>query len=39
MFYSVKAMLLPLKTYAFGFSTLIFDQINENISLDWKSGL
>jgi len=32
-------MLLQLKTYAFGFSTLIFDQINENILLDWKSDL
>jgi len=30
----LKAMLLQLKTYAFTFSTLIFDQINENISLD-----
>jgi len=39
MFCSLKAMLLQFKTYAFGFSTLIFDQINENISLDWKSGL
>ena len=39
MFYVVKAMLLQLKIYAFGFSTLIFDQINENISLDGKSGL
>ena len=32
-------MLLHLKTYAYGFSELIFDQINENISLDWKSDL
>ena len=32
-------MLLQLKTYAYGFSELIFDQINENISLDWKSNL
>jgi len=39
MFCSLKAMLLPLKTYAFGFLTLIFDQINENISLYWKSDL
>ena len=39
MFCILKAMLLPLKTYAFGFSTLIFDQINENISLDEESDL
>ena len=32
-------MLLQLKTYAYRFSELIFDQINENISLDWKSDL
>ncbi len=32
-------MLLQLKTYAYGFSELILDQINENISLDWKSDL
>jgi len=32
-------MLLQLKTYAHGFSEFIFDQINENISLDWKSDL
>ncbi len=35
----LKAMLLQLEIYAFTFSTLIFDQINENISLDWKSDL
>jgi hypothetical protein len=39
MFCILKAMLLPLKTYAFGKSTLLFVQINENISLYWKSGL
>jgi len=39
MFCSLKAMLLPLKSYAFGFSTLIFDQINENISLNGESDL
>ena len=39
MFLLVKAMILQLKTYAFGFLTLIFDQINENILLDWKSDL
>jgi len=39
MFGMLKAMLLQLKTYAFTFSTLIFDQINENISLDWRSDL
>ena len=32
-------MLLHAKTYAFAFSALTFDQINENISLDWKSDL
>ncbi len=32
-------MLLQLKTYAYEFSEFIFDQINENISLDWKSDL
>ena len=32
-------MLLQLKTYAYGFSELIFDQINENISLYWKNDL
>jgi len=35
----LKAMLLQLKTYAFGFSELIFDQINENISLFGESYL
>jgi len=35
----LKAMLLQLKTYAFTFSALIFDQINENISLDEDSDL
>ena len=39
MFCILKAMLLQLKTYAFGFSTLSFDQINESFSLDWKSDL
>ena len=34
-----KAMLLQLKTYVFGFSTLSFDQINESFSLDEESGL
>ena len=35
----LKAMLLQFKTYTLGFSTLIFDQINEIFSLDWKSDL
>ena len=35
----LKAMLLQLKTYAFGFSKLIFDQINESLSLFEESGL
>jgi len=35
----LKAMLLPLKTYAFGFSTLFFDQINESFSLFEESDL
>ena len=35
----LKAMLLQLKTCAFTFSMLIFDQINENISLDEESDL
>ncbi len=35
----LKAMLLQLKTCAFTFSMLIFDQINESFSLDWKSEL
>ena len=39
MFSTPKAMLLQLKTYVFGFSTLIFDQINESFSLDEESGL
>ncbi|EKX98334.1 hypothetical protein HMPREF9151_02025 [Hoylesella saccharolytica F0055] len=39
MFCILKAMLLQLKTYAFTFSTVIFDQINESFSLDWKSEL
>ena len=34
-----KAMLLQLETYVFGFSTLIFDQINESFSLDEESDL
>ena len=38
-FYILKAMLLQLETYALGFSTLIFDQINENISLNGESDL
>jgi len=36
MFYSVKAMFLPLKTYASAFSKLFFDQINESFSVDEK---
>ena len=32
-------MLLQFKTYALGKSMLIFDQINEKISLDEKSDL
>ena len=32
-------MLLQLETYALGFSTLTFDQINENISLNGESDL
>jgi len=39
MFGMPKAMLLQLKTYAFTFSTLTFDQINENISLNGESDL
>ena len=39
MFGMPKAMLLQLETYALGFSTLIFDQINENISLNGESDL
>jgi len=39
MFGMLKAMLLQLETYALGFSTLIFDQINENISLNGESDL
>ena len=35
----LKAMLLQFKTYAFGFSALSFDQINESFSLTWKSDL
>jgi hypothetical protein len=35
----LKVLLLPLKTYAFGFSKLIFDQINESFSLFEESGL
>jgi len=35
----LKAMLLQLKTYAFGFSELIFDQINEKFSLFGESYL
>ena len=32
-------MLLQLKTYALTFSTLTFDQINENILLNGESDL
>ena len=32
-------MLLQLKTYAFTFSTLTFDQINESFSLDGERDL
>ncbi len=39
MFCMPKAMLLQLNTYAFTFSTLIFDQINESFSLDEESDL
>ena len=39
MFGMPKAMLLQLETYAFTFSTLIFDQINESFSLDWERDL
>ncbi|RKW61849.1 MAG: hypothetical protein D8B52_01585 [Prevotella sp.] len=39
MFCKLKAMFLQLKSYIFGKSNLFFDQINENISLDWKSEL
>jgi len=39
MFGMPKAMLFQLETYAFTFSTLIFDQINENISLNGESDL
>ena len=35
----LKAMLLQFKTYAFGFSTLNFDQINESFSLNEESDL
>ena len=39
MFYSVKAMLLQLKTYALGKSMLIFRFLIPYFSLDWKSNL
>ena len=32
-------MFLQLKTYVFGKLNLLFDQINENILLDWKRKL
>jgi len=35
----LKAMFLQLKTYAFGFSTLIFDQISESFSLYEENDL
>jgi len=34
MFWHLKVMFLHLKTYAFAFSMLFFDQINEKLSLD-----
>ncbi|EKX96850.1 hypothetical protein HMPREF9151_02333 [Hoylesella saccharolytica F0055] len=39
MFCMLKAMFLQLKTYAFGFSELIFDQIKEKFSLFGESNL
>jgi hypothetical protein len=39
VFYPSKAMLWHFKIYALGKSMLIFDQINEKISLDEKSDL
>jgi len=35
----LKAMLLQLETYAFTFSTLIFEQINESFLLFRESDL